>query len=70
MRLSWPTNALLLLSVLALVEYELALQPYKMANGVTKRKIRILKKHHYYIVDVKNSQQRGYQNQHPHVEPK
>ena len=52
------------------MEYELGLQPDKMVNEVTKRKIRILEQHHNYVVDVKNSQQRGYENQHPHAEAK
>ena len=48
------------------MEYELGLQPDKMVNEVTKRKIRILEQYHNYVVDVKNSQQRGYHDQHSH----
>ena len=48
------------------MEYELGLQPDKMVNEVTKRKIRILKQHHNYVVDVNYSQQRGYHDQHSH----
>jgi len=44
------------------MEYELGLQPDKMANDVTKRKIRILEQHHDYVVEVNNSKQRGYQD--------
>ena len=63
-------DALLLSSVLALMEYELALQTDKMTNEVTKRKIHMLEQHEYYIIEVNNSQQRGYENQHPHDEAK
>ena len=59
-------DALLLSSVLALMEYELALQTDKMTNEVTKRKIHMLEQYEYYIIEVNNSQQRGYENQHPH----
>ena len=48
------------------MEYELALQPDKMAIEVKKRKIRILEQYHNYVVDVKNNQQRSYHDQHPH----
>ena len=37
-----------------------------MTNEVTKRKIHMLEQHEYYIIEVNNSQQRGYENQHPH----
>ena len=63
-------DALLLPSVLALMEYELALQTDKMTNEVTKRKIHMLEQYEYYIIEVNNSQQRGYENQHPHAEAK
>ena len=56
------TDALLLPSVLALTELKVALQPDKMVNDVTKRKIRILEQHHNYVVEVNNSKQRGYQD--------
>ena len=48
------------------MEYELALQTDKMTNEVTKRKIHMLEQYEYYIIEVNNSQQRGYENQHPH----
>ena len=41
-----------------------------MTYEVTKRKIHMLKQHEYYIIEVNNGQQRGYENQHPHAEPK
>ena len=52
------------------MEYELALQTDKMTNEVTKRKIHMLEQYEYYIIEVNNSQQRGYENQHPHAEAK
>ena len=41
--------------------------PAKRNNDTSRIKIRISKNHRNYVVGVKNSQQRGYQDQHPHA---